>query len=63
MGGGGPPLGNFSHIIPFFSLITTLILTENALGDELTTGIKTKLQIFGESKREQIFPDLKSPPS
>ena len=23
-GGGGPPLGNFPHIIPFFSLITTL---------------------------------------
>ena len=22
--GGGPLLGNFSHIIPFFSLITTL---------------------------------------
>ena len=23
-GGGGPPLGNFSHIIPFFSLTTIL---------------------------------------
>ena len=25
VGGGGPPLGNFSHIIPFFSLTTILI--------------------------------------
>ena len=22
--GGGPPLGNFSHIIPFFSMIASL---------------------------------------
>ena len=26
VGGGGPPLGNFSHIIPFFSLTTFLIV-------------------------------------
>ena len=26
-GGGGPPLGNFSHIIPFFSLRTSLTLS------------------------------------
>ena len=25
-GGGGPPLGNFSHIIPFFSLIASLTI-------------------------------------
>ena len=27
-GGGGPPLGNFSHIIPFFSLSAFLIESE-----------------------------------
>lgn len=29
-GGGGPPLGNFSHIIPFFSLTTFLMLAYDA---------------------------------
>ena len=29
VGGGGPPLGNFSHIIPFFSLTTILRGSEN----------------------------------
>ena len=29
VGGGGPPLGNFSHIIPFFSLSAFLAKIQN----------------------------------
>ena len=45
-GGGGPPLGNFSHIIPFFSLITTLSFqSDDIWKDFLTTTWKKRGQV------------------
>ena len=34
VGGGGPPLGNFSHIILFFSLITPLFNYQDLLSTD-----------------------------
>ena len=31
---GGPPFGNFSHIVPFFSLRASLCLKQNKLETE-----------------------------
>ena len=49
--GGGPPLGNFSHITPFF-LITTLILIKRY--------VMVELFIFGKNGHQVMWCNLVS---